>query len=55
MEWATDVTQGIPAGTYTVVARDKESYGIPRELLKPGNIASGYPNGFGMRNFRTEP
>ena len=46
MEWATDVTQGIPAGTYTVVARDKESYGIPRELLKPGNIASGYPNGF---------
>ena len=46
VEWATDVTQGIPAGTYTVVARDKESYGIPRELLKPGNIASGYPNGF---------
>ena len=29
-----------------MVARDKESYGIPRELLKPGNIASGYPNGF---------
>ena len=46
MEWATDVTQGIPASTYTVVARDKESQGIPRELLKPGNIASGYPNVF---------
>ena len=46
VEWATDVTQGIPAGTYTVVARDKESQGIPRELLKPGNIASGYPNVF---------
>ena len=45
-EWATDVTQGIPAGTYKVVARDEESKGIPREFLKPGGIASGYPNVF---------
>ena len=36
VEWATDVTQGIPAGTYKVVARDEESKGIPREFLKPG-------------------
>ena len=46
VEWATDVTQGIPAGTYKVVARDEESKGIPREFLKPGGIASGYPNVF---------
>ena len=46
VEWATDVTQGIPAGTYKVVARDEESKGILREFLKPGGIASGYPNVF---------
>ena len=47
--------------TYTMVARDEGSQGIPRELLKPGGIAPGYPNVFtypeepGMRNCRTEP
>ena len=46
VEWAMDVTQGIPAGTYTMVARDEGSQGIPRELLKPGGIAPGYPNVF---------
>lgn len=46
VEWATDVRQGIPAGTYTVVARHEESQGLPRESIKPGGIASGYPNVF---------
>ena len=46
VEWATDVTQGIPAGTYKVGGRDEESKGILREFLKPGGIASGYPNVF---------
>lgn len=44
--WETDVNAGIPAGTYTVAEREKESSGIPKELMKPFNIASGYPNKF---------
>lgn len=44
--WETDVNQGIPAGVYTVVKRDEESGGIPREFIKPGGIAPGYPDVF---------
>lgn len=44
--WETDVKQGIPAGTYTVIGREATSDGIPRELIKPFRIASGFPNRF---------
>lgn len=46
VEWETDINQGIPAGTYTVTARDSESSGIPKENIIPFHIAPGYPNRF---------
>lgn len=44
--WETDANEGIPAGTYTIAARDPDSHGIPRESMKPYNIAAGFPDKF---------
>lgn len=47
--WTTDLSDGIPAGTYNVAPR--QNGGIPRELIVPGNMPAGqsgsytYPSG----------
>lgn len=45
VSWDTDVTAGIPAGTYTVVPQVPGG-GIRRTDLVPGGIAPGYPDRF---------
>lgn len=43
--WDTDVTNGIPEGTYTVTTREANN-GIIRENIVPFNIVPGYPDQF---------